>query len=40
MNSKNMDSLHNSNLIGNVFDFLNIKRKLQLINYSKKYQKY
>ncbi len=40
MKSKNLDSLHNSNLIGNVFDFLNIKRKLQLIKYSKKYQKY
>ena len=39
MKSKNMDSLHNSNLIKNVFDFLNIKRKLQIIKYSKKYQK-
>ena len=34
-----MKSLNNSNLIGNVFNFLNIKRKLQLIKYSKKYQK-
>ena len=39
MKSKNLDSLHNSNLIKNVFDFLNIKRKLQIIKYSKKYQK-
>ena len=39
MKSKNMDSLHNSNLIKNVFDFLKIKRKLQIIKYSKKYQK-
>ena len=40
MKSKNFNSLNNSNLIGNVFNFLNIKRKLQLIKYSKKYQKY
>ena len=39
MKSKNMDSLHNSNLIKNVFDFLGVKRKLQIIKYSKKYQK-
>ena len=39
MKSKNLKSLNNSNLIGNVFNFLNIKRKLQLIKYSKKYQK-
>ena len=39
MKSKNLNSLNNSNLIGNVFNFLNIKRKLQLIKYSKKYQK-
>ncbi len=39
MKSKNLDSLHNSNLIKNVFDFFNIKRKLQIIKYSKKYQK-
>jgi len=39
MKSKNLDSLHNSNLIKNVFDFLKIKRKLQIINIVKNIKK-
>ena len=39
MENKILDKIHNSNLIENIFDFLNIKRKLQIIKFCKKYQK-
>ena len=39
MKSKILDSLKNSKLIGNVFDYLKNKRKLQITKNSKKYQK-
>ena len=39
MKLKILDSLHNPDLISNAFKFLKNKRKLQLIKYSKKYQK-
>ena len=39
MEKKILDKIHNSNLIENIFDFLNIKRKLQIIKFCKKYQK-
>ena len=39
MEKKILDSIHNSDLIKNIFDFINIKRKLNIIKYNKKYQK-
>ena len=39
MEKKILDSIHYSDLIKNIFDFINIKKKLQIIKYNKKYQK-
>ena len=39
MEKKILDSIHYSDLIKNIFDFINIKRKLHIIKYNKKYQK-
>ena len=39
MEKKILDSIDNSDLIKNIFDFINIKKKLQIIKYNKKYQK-
>ena len=37
-NNKILDTIHNSYLIKNIFNFIDIKKKLQLLKYNKKYQ--
>ena len=37
-NNKILDTIHNSYLIMNIFNFIDIKKKLQLLKYNKKYQ--
>ena len=37
-NNKILDTIHNSYLIKNIFNFIDIKKKLQILKYNKKYQ--